>query len=197
MPYFFSFPRSLTPPPSSSSLDPVQQQKMPNAKGPPVMDDAERKAMVESLKWVDEVLTDVPYELTPDFLSELFTRHRIDVVVHGDDPCLLPDGTDAYAHAKAQGRFRVRIVFCCCSLFSFLVLSALEREGEEKIKKRKTQNPLLPFFFPFPFLDISLFYTGHQEDGGRLQHRHRRPHADAHPAREQGRGLSFQQGEKE
>lgn len=72
------------------------------------MNDAERKAMVESLKWVDEVLTDVPYELTPDFLHELFTRHKIDVVVHGDDPCLLPDGTDAYAHAKAQGRFRVR-----------------------------------------------------------------------------------------
>ena len=76
--------------------------------GPPVMNDAERKTMVESLKWVDEVLTDVPYELTPDFLHELFTRHKIDVVVHGDDPCLLPDGMDAYAHAKAQGRFRVR-----------------------------------------------------------------------------------------
>ena len=38
---------------------------------------------------------DVPYELTPDFLKVLFTKHRIDVVVHGDDPCLLPDGTDA------------------------------------------------------------------------------------------------------
>ena len=49
----------------------------------------------------------VPYDLTPEFLEELFTKHKIDYVVHGDDPCLLPDGTDAYAHAKKQGRFRM------------------------------------------------------------------------------------------
>ena len=50
---------------------------------------------------------DVPYDLTPQFLDKLFTEHNIDYVVHGDDPCLLPDGTDAYAHAKKQGRFRM------------------------------------------------------------------------------------------
>lgn len=49
----------------------------------------------------------MPYELTPEFLEELFTKHRIDYVVHGDDPCLLPDGTDAYAHAKEMGRFKM------------------------------------------------------------------------------------------
>lgn len=49
----------------------------------------------------------VPYDLTPEFLEELFAKHKIDYVVHGDDPCLLPDGTDAYAHAKQQGRFRM------------------------------------------------------------------------------------------
>ena len=49
----------------------------------------------------------VPYDLTPEFLNELFTKHRIDYVIHGDDPCLLPDGTDAYEHAKKMGRFRM------------------------------------------------------------------------------------------
>jgi ethanolamine-phosphate cytidylyltransferase len=49
----------------------------------------------------------VPYDLTPDFLHELFTKHRIDYVLHGDDPCLLPDGTDAYEHAKRLGRFKM------------------------------------------------------------------------------------------
>lgn len=44
----------------------------------------------------------VPYELGPEFLAELFSKHAIDYVVHGDDPCLLPDGTDAYAYAKKQ-----------------------------------------------------------------------------------------------
>lgn len=49
----------------------------------------------------------MPYDLTPEFLHELFTKHRIDYVLHGDDPCLLPDGTDAYAHAKKLGRFKM------------------------------------------------------------------------------------------
>ncbi len=49
----------------------------------------------------------VPYDLTPDFLETLFTKHRIDYVIHGDDPCILPDGTDAYEHAKKAGRFRM------------------------------------------------------------------------------------------
>ena len=50
---------------------------------------------------------DAPYELSPEFLHLLFTKHRIDYVVHGDDPCLLPDGTDAYAYAKKLRRFKM------------------------------------------------------------------------------------------
>lgn len=61
---------------------------------------------------IDSVLlrcarADAPYLLSEDFLHELFTKHKIDYVVHGDDPCLLPDGTDAYAYAKQQGRFKM------------------------------------------------------------------------------------------
>jgi glycerol-3-phosphate cytidylyltransferase-like family protein len=63
--------------------------------------------MVESVKWVDEVITDVPYDLTPAFLERLIHEHHIDYVIHGDDPCLLPDGTDAYEYAKKSGRFRM------------------------------------------------------------------------------------------
>lgn len=50
---------------------------------------------------------DVPYDLSPEFVEELFTKHKIDYIIHGDDPCLLPDGTDAYAHAKKLGRFKM------------------------------------------------------------------------------------------
>ncbi|KAL3160740.1 hypothetical protein ABBQ32_010650 [Trebouxia sp. C0010 RCD-2024] len=85
----------------------VPDREIMRCKGPPVQNEQERKIMVEAVKWVGEVITDVPYELTPDFLEELFTKHRIDYVVHGDDPCLLPDGTDAYAHAKEMGRFKM------------------------------------------------------------------------------------------
>eukprot|EP00168_Porphyra_purpurea_P016203 TRINITY_DN5185_c0_g1_i2.p1 TRINITY_DN5185_c0_g1~~TRINITY_DN5185_c0_g1_i2.p1 ORF type:complete len:550 (-),score=201.79 TRINITY_DN5185_c0_g1_i2:830-2413(-) len=75
-------------------------------KGPPVMTDHERLMAVESVKWVDEVLVDVPYEVTPEFLDKLITEHQIDFIVHGDDPCIGKDGQDVYAAVKAQGRFR-------------------------------------------------------------------------------------------
>jgi len=71
-------------------------------------------------------LAGVPYDLTPEFLEELFTKHNIDYVVHGDDPCLLPDGTDAYAHAKKQGRFRM--VTSLASHVACLCLSRLNSD---------------------------------------------------------------------
>lgn len=85
----------------------VPDSEILRCKGPPLMNEEERLEMVESVKWVDEVLTGVPYDLTPAFLEELIHKHKIDYVIHGDDPCLLPDGTDAYEYAKKAGRFRM------------------------------------------------------------------------------------------
>lgn len=85
----------------------VPDSEIQRCKGPPVMNEAERYTMVESVKWVDEVITGVPYDLTPNFLDELLTKHRIDYVIHGDDPCIMPDGTDAYENAKKIGRFKL------------------------------------------------------------------------------------------
>ena len=56
----------------------------------------------------------MPYELGPEFLAELFSKHAIDYVVHGDDPCLLPDGTDAYAYAKRQARLLLHPSLALC-----------------------------------------------------------------------------------
>ncbi|KAJ6742422.1 hypothetical protein OIU85_016495 [Salix viminalis] len=36
----------------------------------------------------------------------LFDEYNIDYIIHGDDPCVLPDGTDAYALAKKAGRYK-------------------------------------------------------------------------------------------
>ena len=76
-------------------------------KGPPVLREAERRAVVESIKWVDEMLLDVPYDINAAFMHELYTTHRIDFIVHGDDPCILPDGTDAYDAPKKAGKFKM------------------------------------------------------------------------------------------
>lgn len=75
-------------------------------KGPPIMTDEERRIAVSSVKWVDEVLTDVPYVVTQQFLNTLIEKHNIDIIVHGDDPCIGADGQDVYKAVKEMGRFR-------------------------------------------------------------------------------------------
>lgn len=62
--------------------------------------------MVNAVKWVDEVIPDAPYAITEDFMRKLFDEYKIDYIIHGDDPCVLPDGTDAYALAKKAGRYK-------------------------------------------------------------------------------------------
>lgn len=62
--------------------------------------------MVSSVKWVNEIIPDAPYEINEEFMNKLFTEYKIDYIIHGDDPCLLPDGSDAYAHAKKAGRYK-------------------------------------------------------------------------------------------
>lgn len=65
-----------------------------------------RLVLVSGLKWVDEVIANAPYAITEQFMDTLFNEHKIDYIIHGDDPCLLPDGTDAYALAKKAGRYK-------------------------------------------------------------------------------------------
>ncbi|WVZ08055.1 hypothetical protein V8G54_021401 [Vigna mungo] len=65
-----------------------------------------RLVMVNAVKWVDEVIPEAPYAITEEFMKKLFDEYKIDFIIHGDDPCVLPDGTDAYAHAKKAGRYK-------------------------------------------------------------------------------------------
>ncbi|KAF7820558.1 ethanolamine-phosphate cytidylyltransferase-like [Senna tora] len=84
----------------------VSDEEILANKGPPVLSMEERLALVSGLKWVDEVITDAPYAITENFMNRLFHEYKVDYIIHGDDPCLLPDGTDAYALAKKAGRYK-------------------------------------------------------------------------------------------
>ncbi|XP_024959404.1 ethanolamine-phosphate cytidylyltransferase-like [Cynara cardunculus var. scolymus] len=84
----------------------VSDEEIVTNKGPPVLSMEERLALVSGLKWVDEVIANAPYAITEDFMNRLFNEHKIDYIIHGDDPCLLPDGSDAYALAKKVGRYK-------------------------------------------------------------------------------------------
>ena len=54
-----------------------------------------------------QVIPRAPYVPTKEFMNILFHDHKIDYIVHGDDPCLLPDGSDVYDYPKQIGRFRM------------------------------------------------------------------------------------------
>ena len=81
-------------------------ESITRCKGAPLMTDSERLTMVKTCKFVDEVVEDCPYVMSPEYLEWVIREYRIDYVVHGSDPCFTLDGQDVYASAKARGKFR-------------------------------------------------------------------------------------------
>jgi cytidyltransferase-like protein len=68
----------------------------------PIMNLAERVAVVEACRYVDEVLPNAPYRITTEFLDE----HRISVVVHGDD--ISPETLEeVFGPVSAAGKLRL------------------------------------------------------------------------------------------
>jgi ethanolamine-phosphate cytidylyltransferase len=72
----------------------------------PVMNEEERFAALSACKWVDEVIRNVPYDLSVEWVDGLMRDHKIDYIAHGDDPCITKDGADAYAYAKSIGIYK-------------------------------------------------------------------------------------------
>ncbi|XP_070539039.1 choline-phosphate cytidylyltransferase A-like isoform X2 [Ptychodera flava] len=70
-------------------------------KGNTVMNEWERYEAVRHCRYVDEVITDAPWTITPDYLDE----HKIDFVAHDDLPYVSKDSDDVYKDIKAAGKF--------------------------------------------------------------------------------------------
>ena len=79
-------------------------ESITKCKGPPVMNDQERLAMVKACKFVDEVVPKVPYVMDDEYVRWMIKKYDIDYVVHGDDPCIV-DGRDVYESARALGKY--------------------------------------------------------------------------------------------
>lgn len=71
-------------------------------KGPPVFHEDERYRMVAAIKWVDEIVRDVPYVTSLETLD----KYSCDFCVHGDDSTFDESGQDSYRYVKAAGRYR-------------------------------------------------------------------------------------------
>jgi ethanolamine-phosphate cytidylyltransferase len=66
----------------------------------------ERMGCVKGCKFVDEVVTGVPYIMNDEYLKWVIEEYKIDYVVHGDDPCIV-DGKDVYESAQKMGKHTV------------------------------------------------------------------------------------------
>ena len=72
-------------------------------KGLTVLSGSERAETVRHCKWVDEVVPNCPWIVTPEFLEQ----HEIDYVAHDDLPYGADEGDDIYAPVKKAGKFLV------------------------------------------------------------------------------------------
>ena len=72
-------------------------------KGLTVLTAAERAESVRHCKWVDEVIEDCPWVVTPEFVEV----HKFDYIAHDDLPYGAAEGDDIYAPIKERGQFLV------------------------------------------------------------------------------------------
>jgi len=72
-------------------------------KGLTVLTDKERAESLRHCKWVDEVIENAPWIVTPEFLNE----HSIDYVAHDDEPYVSAECDDIYKPCKEAGKFMV------------------------------------------------------------------------------------------
>lgn len=76
-------------------------------KGVPVMNENERYESLKHCKWVDEIVENAPWTITPDFIE----KHKIDYVAHDAIPYFDKSGNsenndDCYGWLKKAGLFK-------------------------------------------------------------------------------------------
>ncbi|XP_063199474.1 choline-phosphate cytidylyltransferase B isoform X3 [Chroicocephalus ridibundus] len=71
-------------------------------KGFTVMNETERYEALRHCRYVDEVIRDAPWTLTPEFLE----KHKIDFVAHDDIPYSSAGSDDVYKHIKEAATCR-------------------------------------------------------------------------------------------
>lgn len=72
-------------------------------KATPVMTETERYALLQHIKWIDEVIYDVPYSPSMETLE----RANAEFAVHGDDMPISADGRGTYDQMRDAGKLRI------------------------------------------------------------------------------------------
>jgi ethanolamine-phosphate cytidylyltransferase len=78
-------------------------QEIAENKAMPVMKQDERYCLLDHIKWIDEIIYDVPY--SPQLAT--LEKARADFCVHGDDMPVNAQGVCAYDEMRLAGRLRI------------------------------------------------------------------------------------------
>jgi len=73
-------------------------------KGPPLMSNEERLAVLRATKWVDELATELPYVSMSASMADAL---RVHFICHGDDLPVCRGGGGMYTEAMEAGRFQL------------------------------------------------------------------------------------------
>ena len=108
-------------------------------KGLTVLTDQQRPETLKHCRWVDEVVPNAPWSVTPQFLRE----HRIDYVAHDDLPYASTDSDDIYKPIKEEGKFLTtqRTLGISLSPRSFVITTSTWRET--LLEVRLARNSML------------------------------------------------------
>lgn len=79
-------------------------EEISRQKGPPLMDDDERIAVLQATKWVDEMVTCLPYTSMSVKMADALS---VDWICHGDDMPVCRSGGGMYTDAIERGRFQI------------------------------------------------------------------------------------------
>lgn len=80
----------------------VSDESVMLAKGPSILRETERKAIVDAVKWTDEVILQDAYDVGIKELDESNCQHYI----HGDDPVYNAEGENTLEIMDKLGRFK-------------------------------------------------------------------------------------------
>jgi ethanolamine-phosphate cytidylyltransferase len=72
-------------------------------KASPVLKERERYELLKHIKWIDEIIYDVPYSPSLAFINE----HNIDFVIHGDDMPLNQEGKNPYEDIIRANKLKI------------------------------------------------------------------------------------------
>jgi len=87
-------------------------ESITECKAAPLMNNEERLAMVQSCKFVDEVVPNIPYIMNKEYIDYIFKTYNVDYIIHGDGRCLCCFFDCGHHRDQNYGRYSHRFPHC-------------------------------------------------------------------------------------